>query len=74
MCGNGALRRDAACAYVHAMEHKTDTIHVRVGPRLREQLARLADQEERPLSVWVRRALREAAQRAGGERPADRAA
>jgi predicted transcriptional regulator len=44
-------------------QHKHTTIHVRLDPDLLEQVERLAVAEERPLSSWVRRALREVAQR-----------
>ena len=44
---------------MRAMEHKPDTsLHVRLKPELREQLLRLAIEEERPLSSLVRRVLR----------------
>jgi hypothetical protein len=54
------------------MEHKRDTtLHVRVEPELHERLARLAAEEDRPLSSWVRRALREAAHPTNAKRRTD---
>jgi hypothetical protein len=50
--------------------HLEDTIHIRIGTELREQLARLATAEERTVSAWARKVLREAAQRAGSEQAA----
>ena len=50
------------CA-MHTQE--TTIIHVRIPPDLREQLERLANAEDRPLSSLIRRVLRvEAARRA----------
>jgi predicted transcriptional regulator len=43
--------------------HLPDTIHVRIPPDLREQLERLADAEDRPLSSLVRRVLKAEAAR-----------
>jgi predicted transcriptional regulator len=41
-------------------------IHIRVPPDLHAQLARLASAEERPVSTWIRRALRDLVQRTEG--------
>jgi predicted transcriptional regulator len=43
------------------MEHEKSQLNVRVEAELRARLERLARDEDRPLSAWVRRALRNAA-------------
>jgi predicted transcriptional regulator len=45
------------------MDHAQEIIHIRVSRDLAAELRRLAELEERPLSAWARRALREVAQR-----------
>jgi predicted HicB family RNase H-like nuclease len=53
------------------MEHKPDTtLHVRVEPELRSEIERLATADERSLSSWVRRELRDAARRQAGSEQA----
>jgi predicted transcriptional regulator len=51
-------------------DHAQEIIHIRVSADLAAELRRLAELEERPVSVWVRRALREAAQRQTGQQEA----
>jgi predicted transcriptional regulator len=47
-----------------------EILHIRVSADLAAELRRLAELEERPVSVWARRALREAAQRQTGQQEA----
>ena len=51
------------------MEHLHDSpvIHIRVPPDLHAQLTQLASAEERPVSTWVRRALRDLVRRQATE-------
>lgn len=56
------------------MENLRETIHVRLPTELHEQLARLADAEERPVSWWVRRALRDLVQSQATPRRSEEAA
>jgi predicted transcriptional regulator len=50
------------------------TIHVRLTPDLAAELRRMAAEQERSVSVLVRRALREVVQRATGQQQEGRAA
>jgi predicted HicB family RNase H-like nuclease len=65
---NGALRFYTRCRIASRMESEKSQLNVRVDAELRERLERLAREEDRPLSAWVRRVLRAAAQahEAGG--------
>jgi hypothetical protein len=65
--GAGALRCVEVRAAVPSMRDHP-TLHVRVEPELLAALEALARAEERPVSAWVRRALRSEVRRERGDR------
>lgn len=76
MCLRGERCVDprAGASDISTMKREHDTIHVRLEPTLIAELRRRAGEQERTLSVFVRRTLRDAVQRQAAEQPSERAA